>query len=107
MKPLFDSVIIQPTSLCNLNCKYCYLANRDMNRKMAPAVIDRIVDAMKVCRHTFRVTWHGGEPMSSGLEHFQSLVQPMQTLMLRGLVQQVIQTNGTLIDEHWCDFFKE
>ncbi|PJA36621.1 MAG: radical SAM protein [Candidatus Zambryskibacteria bacterium CG_4_9_14_3_um_filter_42_9] len=105
MKPLFDSVIIQPTSLCNLNCKYCYLANRDMNRKMAPAVIDRIVDAMKVCRHTFRVTWHGGEPMSSGLEHFQSLVQPMQTLMLRGLVQQVIQTNGTLIDEHWCEFF--
>ncbi len=107
MKTLFDSVILQPTSLCNLNCTYCYLADRDKNLKMVPAVVEKVVDAMEAGNRPFRVTWHGGEPMSSGLGHFESLVRPMQDLMSRGLIQQVMQTNGTLTDERWCTFFSK
>jgi len=106
MKDVFNSVILQPTSLCNLNCKYCYLADRDKNLKMVPAVVEKVVDAMEACGHLFRVTWHGGEPMSSGLKHFGSLVYPMQGLMSRNLIQQVIQTNATFINKHWCEFFR-
>ena len=107
MKSLFNSVILQPTSLCNLNCKYCYLADRDKNLKMVPAVVEKVVDAMEACGHLFKVTWHGGEPMSSGLKHFGSLVYPMQGLMSRNLIQQVIQTNATLINKRWCEFFSQ
>ena len=107
MKSLFDSVILQPTSLCNLNCKYCYLADRDKNLKMSPTVVERVVEAINICDHPFRVTWHGGEPMSSGLKHFESLVHPMQGLMSRNLIQQVIQTNATLINKRWCNFFSQ
>jgi len=107
MEALFNSIILQPTSLCNLNCKYCYLVDRDKNLKMVPAVIEKVVDAMEACNYPFKVTWHGGEPTSSGLKHFESLLHPMRGLMSRNLIQQVIQTNGTLIDKRWCEFFQK
>lgn len=107
MDHMFNSVVLQPTSLCNLNCKYCYLADRDKNLKMMPVVIEKVVDAIKACGHPFRITWHGGEPMSSGLEYFESLIRPMRGLMSRGSIQQVIQTNATLINKRWCNFFLE
>jgi uncharacterized protein len=49
----------------------------------------------------FDVIWHGGEPLTAGREHLGDLFRPF-----RG-VRHHIQTNATLINSRWCDFFTE
>ncbi|MHB9029557.1 MAG: anaerobic sulfatase maturase, partial [Candidatus Latescibacterota bacterium] len=53
-------------------------------------------------------SWHGGEPTVLGLDYFRRIVElqikhcPPGQRLFNG-----IQTNGTLISESWCRFFKE
>lgn len=54
------------------------------------------------------VAWQGGEPMLRGLAFFRRSVelahkyrQPHQRVL------HTIQTNGTLIDDEWAEFFKQ
>jgi uncharacterized protein len=47
----------------------------------------------------FSVVWHGGEPLAAGREHLAALMAPFVG------VEHHIQTNATLIDDAWCDFF--
>jgi uncharacterized protein len=49
----------------------------------------------------FSVVWHGGEPLATGREHLGHLMAPFVG------VEHHIQTNATLIDDAWCDFFLE
>lgn len=50
-------------------------------------------------------SWHGGEPTIFGLESFRKIIafqrkhQPANKVIVNG-----IQTNGTLLNEEWCDF---
>ena len=50
--------------------------------------------------------WHGGEPLAYGLDHFITLIEPLEKLRRAGKISHCIQTNGTLIDDRWCEFFK-
>lgn len=97
-------VLLQPTTLCNLDCAYCYLPHRAVDRRMpvpiAEAVAATVNDwAARVTR--FSVVWHGGEPLAAGRDYLASLMAPFAG------VEHHIQTNGTLIDEQWCAFFQE
>ena len=49
----------------------------------------------------FSVVWHGGEPLAAGREHLAALMAPFEG------VEHHIQTNATLIDDEWCEFFLE
>jgi uncharacterized protein len=107
-------VIMQPTTLCNLDCVYCYLPHRAANRRM-PVEVARAVAATvnewAAAQHSgggdepgtgrFSVVWHGGEPLAAGREHLAALMAPFSG------VEHHIQTNATLIDDAWCDFFLE
>ncbi|QSB17565.1 radical SAM protein [Natronosporangium hydrolyticum] len=97
-------LLLQPTTLCNLDCAYCYLPHRAVDRRMsvpvAAAVAETVNDwATRVDR--FSVVWHGGEPLAAGREHLASLMAPFTG------VEHHIQTNGTLIDDEWCGFFRD
>jgi uncharacterized protein len=100
------NIVLQPTSLCNLNCKYCYLPERSKNLKMYPLVTQNLADNLRNLEHPVKIVWHGGEPLACGIDYFTTLIQPFHELEKRGLISHVIQTNATLIDERWCDFFK-
>jgi uncharacterized protein len=95
-------VIMQPTTLCNLDCSYCYLPFRATDQRMrvevAQAVAATVNDWVTLASR-FSVIWHGGEPLSAGREHLASLMAPFHG------VEHHIQTNATLIDDAWCDFF--
>jgi uncharacterized protein len=95
-------VIMQPTTLCNLDCTYCYLPQRTANRRM-PVEVGRAVAATvndwAAAVPRFSVVWHGGEPLAAGREHLGALMSHF-----RG-VEHHIQTNATLIDDAWCEFF--
>lgn len=97
-------ILMQPTTLCNLDCLYCYLPHRAVDRRMPVAVAEAVAAtvndwAERVDR--FSVVWHGGEPLAAGREHLAALMAPF-----RG-VEHHVQTNATLIDDAWCDFFRQ
>ncbi len=55
-----------------------------------------------------RFSWHGGEPLLAGIDFFERAAALQKKYQPRGvMVQNGIQTNGTLVDEDWCRFFKK
>jgi uncharacterized protein len=70
---------------------------------MEPPVAARVAERLRAHDGPVNVIWHGGEPLSCGLKHFSSLHFPF--IGLRH-VTHIVQTNATLIDGAWCDFFK-
>jgi uncharacterized protein len=97
-------VIMQPTTLCNLDCRYCYLPHRADDRRMPVAVAEATaatVNGWATTAPRFSVVWHGGEPLAGGREHLGALMAPFVG------VEHHVQTNATLIDDAWCEFFAE
>ncbi|MFF5955326.1 radical SAM protein [Streptomyces luteogriseus] len=97
-------LVMQPTTLCNLNCRYCYLPDRGKRLVMSAAVNRAAAEAVARWRdsgHQVEVLWHAGEPLTVGVRKFEDLLAdwPAGTL-------HHIQTNATLIDEAWCDLFQ-
>lgn len=103
----FSEVIVQPATFCNLDCRYCYLSTTSITKKMSVAVAERILKKiiMPACKDTIRLTWHGGEPLTAGIKHFEKLVQVFEANRVAGNVVHAIQTNATLITDAWCRFF--
>ena len=73
-------VVMQPTTLCNLDCAYCYLPFRGGGPPDAggggarrwPATVNDWAGAAA----RFSVVWHGGEPLAAGREHLAALMAP-------------------------------
>ncbi|SDQ98809.1 radical SAM protein [Thermostaphylospora chromogena] len=109
--PVFRIVVLQPTTLCNLNCNYCYLPGRDKQNLMAPAAAELIAAAItdqaasNLDLEPVTVLWHGGEPTATPLDHFRQLLKPFEPLRADGLIRHSIQTNATLITPEWIDVF--
>lgn len=100
-------IVMQPTSLCNLNCKYCYLAHRNKNQIMNLSISEAVAKSIEDQKDNVCITWHGGEPLSCGIDHFKSLLLPFESLRTSGYLTHSIQTNATLINDDWCSLFKE
>lgn len=97
-------VVMQSTTLCNLDCAYCYLPERAFNHRMSPAVSRAVAATVNrwADGSPYGVVWHGGEPLAVGRRVFADLVAPFESN-----IQHQIQTNATLIDDAWCEFFLE
>ncbi|MBE7484216.1 MAG: radical SAM protein [Polyangiaceae bacterium] len=107
---LFDQVVLQPTSLCNLNCSYCYVPHRDEDRRMSPRVTERLAEslwALPKHQNPIYLLWHSGEPLAVGLAHMRALCEPFLGLEAERQIAHRLQTNATLIDAAWCEFFDE
>ncbi|MFC8919083.1 radical SAM protein [Streptomyces sp. NPDC047821] len=94
---------MQPTTLCNLDCRYCYLPDRRERRDMSPAVRRAVTAAVARWSRSGRppeILWHAGEPLTVGVRAFRRLLSGWPP----GTVHRV-QTNATLIDDGWCDLF--
>lgn len=102
--PVPSYVVMQPTTLCNLDCTYCYLPMRSADRRMPVSVAAAVAEPVNAWARTgrFSVVWHGGEPLAAGREHLAALLAPFDDR-----VEHHVQTNATLIDDAWCDFFTE
>ena len=114
MPPL--SVLLKPaSSACNLRCSYCFYADEAsiravpnhglMPQPVSHALIEKAVGAAE---GSITFLFQGGEPTLAGLDFYRDFVAHTQkTVSNRLAVRYAIQTNGTLLDEEWCRFFRE
>ncbi|WP_433228254.1 cyclophane-forming radical SAM peptide maturase AmcB [Actinomadura formosensis] len=112
----FRTVVLQPTSLCNLDCGYCYLPARKKRYELLPAVAQSVAASIaeQAARHGHEpgggpvdVVWHGGEPTALPIARFTERLQAFEELRRAGRVRHAIQTNATLIDQAWCELFRD
>ena len=62
----------------------------------------------RTARPQVTVAWQGGEPTLMKLEFFRRSVELVEKYRRPGqVVQHTFQTNGILLDDEWCAFFKE
>jgi uncharacterized protein len=110
-----ELVVLQGTSFCNLNCKYCDLSSESRRTKslMGSALIDRFFrELFQSGRVAPEVTilWHSGEPLTLPSSYYEDAIARIVTLKDMFASEGIslrfgIQTNGVLIDDNWCRFF--
>lgn len=108
-------VVIQPTSFCNLDCSYCYLPDRQLKNQLSLDLIDPIFKALFTSpffRQDFTVCWHAGEPLAVPISFYEGAFARIQAAEQQYKSQPYgichsIQTNGTLINQAWCDLFRQ
>jgi uncharacterized protein len=109
--PTIDLLVIQPTPFCNIDCKYCYLPNRNSKAVVSQQTLHNLfsqVFASGWCGDGLSVVWHAGEPMVLPVGFYRNAFAVIDRLRPPGLpVVHAFQTNGTLIDEAWCGFLAE
>lgn len=107
-------------SACNLACEYCYYleksklytSSHDGRRPsmvMTDALLEEFVKKYLAAQTLPEATfcWHGGESLMRPLSFYQRVME-LQRQYGRGmLITNTIQTNGTLLTDQWCRFFKE
>ena len=102
-------------AICNLACKYCYFLKKaalypDSQFRMSEAVLETFtkeyIAAQKMPEVTF--AWQGGEPTLMGLDFFKQAVAFQGKYQRPGMrFLNALQTNGTLLDDDWCRFFRQ
>jgi uncharacterized protein len=116
-----DSELTQPYHImakpygpiCNLNCTYCYYLEKinlyasgssqfRMSDEVLEAYIRQFIQAQPAEHVSF--SWQGGEPTLLGIPFFERVLE-LQRIHANGkIIDNALQTNGTLIDDAWGDF---
>lgn len=109
---MIETVVIQATPFCNLNCSYCYLPFRLNTKRITPEVLSQIFRQVLQSRFVsdeITVMWHAGEPLILPIKFYREAFALQQQWNTSDKVKIVnaMQTNATLITEEWCEFFKE
>lgn len=100
---------------CNLRCDYCFFLGKHklypgsdmrMSDEVLEAYIRQYIEAQEV--DEIVIAWQGGEPTMMGLDFFRRSVEiARKNAGPRTRVSYTLQTNGTLLDEAWCEFLRE
>ena len=110
------SIMIKPASAnCNLRCEYCYyyrnssIYDTDHSHRMRAPTVDKIIkEYLQVPGRHKLISWQGGEPLLAGLDFFQKAIEyERKYARPHQVIENNLQTNGILIDEHWARFLAE
>jgi uncharacterized protein len=102
-------------STCNIDCAYCFFLSKQAlypneKHRMSEETLENYIRQLLESHRTPSVTvaWQGGEPTLMGLEFFRRAVALAEKYRRPGqAVEHTFQTNGILLDDDWCTFFKE
>ena len=111
-KPLY--VMLKPAGAhCNLACKYCYYLEKNnlyqnshrhlMSDEMLELFTREYIEAQTMPQVLF--TWHGGEPLMRSIDFYKKALALQKKYAHGKQIDNVIQTNGTLLTDEWCEFF--
>ena len=113
--PSFHLLAKPSGSTCNIDCTYCFFLSKEAlypndKHRMSEATLDAYIRQLLESHRTPEVTvaWQGGEPTLMKLEFFKRAVDLVEKYRRpQQIVQHTFQTNGLLLDDGWCAFFKE
>ena len=111
--PLY--LLVKPAgSRCNLACKYCYYLEKSklyadspqevMSDELLEKFIHDYIAAQTMPQVLF--TWHGGETLMRPLSFYKRVVELQKKHANGHTIDNCIQTNGTLLTDEWCEFFR-
>lgn len=118
-RPLY--VMAKPAgSLCNLRCEYCYYLEKQYLYKdsaqsagarfnMSDATLEEYIKQYLAAQPTPQAmfTWHGGEPLMRPLSFYKRVMELQKKHGAGMLIDNCIQTNGTLLTDEACRFFHD
>ena len=113
-RPLY--VMLKPAGAhCNLACKYCYYLEKNnlyqtshrhlMTDEMLEQFTREYIEAQTMPQVLF--TWHGGEPLMRSIDFYKKALALQKKYAHGKQIDNVIQTNGTLLTDEWCEFFAQ
>lgn len=112
-KPLY--IMTKPIgSVCNLACDYCYYLEKSnlykdiskhvMSDELLEKFIREYIQAQTMSSVLF--TWHGGETLMRPLSFYKRVMELQKRYAGGRNIENCIQTNGTLLTDEWCEFFR-
>jgi len=115
-KPLAINVMLKPIGpICNLNCTYCYYLEKKniypkqkqfiLTENVLEVFIKQYIEIQQVPVINF--VWQGGEPTMLGINYFKKAFEIQKKYAGNKQIDNYFQTNGTLLNNDWCIFFKE
>jgi len=109
-------VVAKPIGpVCNLNCDYCFYLEKQslfgpeeqyrMPYEVLASFIANYINSQPTPVVEF--VWQGGEPTLLGLDFFKRVIELQQPFVGLKTISNSLQTNGTLLNDEWCEFLKE
>lgn len=116
LKPTAYNVMLKPIGpVCNLKCTYCYYLEKKnlyldtknfiMPDEVLESFTKQYIETQNIPVITF--VWQGGEPSLLGLEYFQKALKLQDKYKGDKRIENVFQTNGTLLTDDFCKFFAD
>jgi uncharacterized protein len=115
LRPAYHVMTKPIGPICNLDCKYCFYLEKEslypktesfrMSDSVLEKYIQEYIESQQVPEVSF--AWQGGEPTLMGLAFFEKVVQLQAKYSGGKKIFNALQTNGTLLDDAWCSFFKK
>lgn len=112
-RPAAFGAMLKPVgSICNLDCSYCYYLDKErlspggvkiMSLELLEEFTQQYIGGNDVPVVSF--CWHGGEPLMAGKEFFRKAIEFQNKYKGEKQIENSIQTNGTLLDQEWCELF--
>jgi uncharacterized protein len=104
-------LVLQGTPFCNIDCDYCYLPDRAVKARMPVTTVRdsvRWVFENGLGRDDLTIIWHAGEPLTLPRTWYEeAFAAACEAAPLSWRRRHAFQTNGTLIDDAWCEFFNQ
>ena len=112
-KPVY--IMLKPIgAICNLACEYCYYLEKKnlytgkeqvMDERLLERFIEEYLNMQTQPQVLF--TWHGGEPLMRPIGFYKKAMELQRKYANGRQIDNCLQTNGTLLTNEWCAFFKE
>ncbi len=99
---------------CNLSCRYCYYLEKgrfysdetdenNMSDELLECFVRQYIEAQTTNEVLF--IWHGGEPLLRPISFYRKALALQRKYACGRVIDNCIQTNGTLLTDEWCRFF--
>jgi uncharacterized protein len=110
IQPWATLLVLQASPFCNINCDYCYLPHRTSTRRMSMQVLASAIEktyASDLVRGELTIIWHAGEPLAVPISWYEEALDTISLTAPSGAnIVHSIQSNGTLLNQAWCDFIR-
>lgn len=104
-----EVVFLQASPFCNIDCDYCYLPERNQNRRMTFETLRRSLELVReigCANGVYCLVWHVGEPLAIPSDWYREAHRVCEEVLGGSSFEIHYQTNGTLISPRWIDFFR-